>query len=113
MTSAEIDTDKLPPVWQLVLELLAARARCGEEVWTISKRAARSAVLEAIETTTGLIGWKAGIVEGTNIAWLTDEGRRVMLSANYRPPALSSLDELRAENEALRTALHAMARGVA
>ena len=74
----------LTPTESLVLEVLGARARTGEQLWTFdtsTMRPARS--LEA----KGLIAVHSGIVEKTYRASLTDEGRdQVFSSYTYLPP---------------------------
>lgn len=82
--SAEIDVDALPPTQQLLLEVLAARARLGENAWTFPTRLRPA--LEALARA-GLIWWKHGVIERTCLAGLTDEGRAYALSASYSVPA--------------------------
>lgn len=84
MTSAPIvDTDALPPTQHLIMEVLAARYRLGEMLWTFPSRL-RSQI-EALGRA-GLIGSKSGVVEHTMQAWLTDAGKRAALSDTYKPP---------------------------
>ena len=78
-----VDTDNLPLTQELVMEVLAARYRLGEQIWPFS-RTARLA-LAALEDL-GLVGYKSGIVERTYNAWLTDEGKTAVLSPTYVPP---------------------------
>lgn len=74
---------RLTPMQELALEVLAARFRTGEEVWTFaSKHGAALASLEAA----GLAFTMHGIIQGTVRAGLTDYGKLVALGADYRPP---------------------------
>lgn len=77
--------EELTPTEELLLEVLAARYRCGETAWTFSRRMRPIAVrLES----RGLVNWKSGIVENTILVWLTDEGQETVLSDTYVPPVL-------------------------
>ena len=78
------DPDTLPPTQQLVLEVLAARSRLGENAWTFPSRLVPT--LEALSRA-GLIWWKSGVAERTCLAGLTDSGRAAVLLAGYAPPA--------------------------
>lgn len=75
--------DNLPVTQVLVLEVLAARWRLGERIWTLT-RTTRQA-LDALEAL-GLVGYKGGIVERTYLAWLTKAGREAMLDSQYQAP---------------------------
>jgi hypothetical protein len=67
----------------LIMEVLAARHRLGENIWPFdSALRPRLRALAGL----GLIGYKGGIVEGTCNAWMTDEGRRRFLDPTYTPP---------------------------
>lgn len=77
-----VDVDTLPPTQYLILEVLAARYRTGEQTWTFPNRVRPA--LEALSAA-GLIGWKAA--PGLALAWLTDAGRAAALSPTYKPPA--------------------------
>lgn len=78
-----VDTDDLPPTQSLITEVLAARHRTGEQMWTFPSRlrAHMTALGEA-----GLIGWKSGIEPNTILAWLTDAGRAAALKDGYVTP---------------------------
>lgn len=78
------DVDALPPTHQLVLEVLAARSRLGENGWTFHSRLRR--ILEALAQA-GLIWWKHGVGPHTCLAALTTAGREAVLCAGYMPPA--------------------------
>ncbi len=86
----EFDAWGLPPTQALALEVLAARTRLGEHVWSFSSR--HRPALEALDRL-GLAGWKHGTLPKTCLAWLTDDGRKTMLSATYKPPAVALLEE--------------------
>jgi hypothetical protein len=81
--------NSLTPTEDLFMEVLAARHRCGENVWTFEDRHTRTAKTLAAK---GLIGWKSGIVEKTILAWFTEAGRTEWLSADYVPPILRPVD---------------------
>ncbi len=73
------------PTEDLLLELLAARHRCGEQVWTLDSRHRRTAErLEARD----LVVLMHGLTEHTFRAALSGEGRAVYMIADYVPPVL-------------------------
>lgn len=78
-----VDVDRLPPVSYLILEVLAARHRLGEQLWTFPSRLRPH--LQRLSSQ-GLIGCKHGVAEGSMQAWLTANGREAALSATYTPP---------------------------
>jgi len=78
-----IDTDELPPTQYLILEVLAARARTSETLWTFPARL-RSHIEQLADI--GLIGWKAGVAPRTVMAWLTDAGKAATMSPPYVSP---------------------------
>lgn len=81
MTEDEIM--KLPLAQYLILELLTARYRLGEGLWTLPARTRpQCRALEEL----GLVGWKEGIIEKTLLAWLTTEGKNAMIDPKYQPP---------------------------
>ena len=75
--------ENVPPTQYLVMEVLGARWRLGEQTWTFPS-ACRKA-LDALQAR-GWVWHKDGIVERTRLAGLTDEGRGAWL--------LSATDEL-------------------
>ena len=79
----DADTDELPPTQQLVLEVLAARARLGENAWTFANR-----VRPAIEALSraGLLWWKSATIPSYCLAGLTDAGRAAALRVGYAAP---------------------------
>lgn len=87
MESDKEDTvyDRLPPLCQMVLEVLAARHRLGHNTWTFPQKQV-TATMRRLEAA-GLIGWKFGVMPGSILAWLTDEGRELVLLDDYTPPS--------------------------
>lgn len=69
----------------LFLEVLTARYRLGERLWTFEARHKKTA--RSLEEQ-GLVWWKSGIVERTIMVGLTDLGKKELLSADYVPPIL-------------------------
>lgn len=84
--------DTLTPIQELMLEVLAARYRLGEERWTFNRRffAAANAL-----GTMRLVEWKHGIVEKTILVWLTPAGKKLMLSDTYVPPILQKKQKVK------------------
>lgn len=83
-----IDADTLTPTQELVMEVLAARYRLGEYIWTFTSRVKKS--VTELESA-GLVGWKGGIVEKTIRVWLTEAGKEAFLSATYEPPIFEKI----------------------
>ena len=71
-----MSTNHLPPTQELILEVLAARMRLGESEWMFGVRCKSS--LNKLEQA-GLVQWKQRIEDGLS-AWLTTEGKEMMLS---------------------------------
>jgi hypothetical protein len=82
--AAPIDTDALPPTWYLILEVLAARWRLGEDHWTFPTR-----MLPALRKLAArdLIWWQYATVPRLAFAGLTPAGRDAVLLDTYTPPA--------------------------
>ena len=73
----------LSPTEELIGDVLAARARTGETMWTFDSRLTKQLLhLESL----GLISTTHGIVEKTVRAWLTDAGKAHFISESYVPP---------------------------
>lgn len=87
----DLNTYDLPPAQALVLEVLAARARLGENRWPLPNTCHHA--LEALSRR-GLIGWQGGNVPKTASAWLTARGRELVLSETYDPPLTFTRDRL-------------------
>lgn len=64
----------------LIVEVLIARHRLGERVWTFSSNVQKQLNLLSEK---GLVSWKHGVIEDTCLAWLTDLGKAVYLSYPY------------------------------
>lgn len=74
---------KLTPTQDLIMDLLVARYRLGESLWTLDSRVQKQAeALEAI----GYIETMHGVVENTIRASLTEDGRKAYMSDSYTPP---------------------------
>lgn len=86
MTITDDDIDALTPTENLMVELLVARHRCGEEVWTVHSR--HTGTLRKLEKK-GIVQWKPGIIEKSCLANLTDEAKDVTMSWSYTPPIIS------------------------
>jgi hypothetical protein len=85
-----VDVDKLPATQELVLEVLAARHRLGEQVWTMSRKQGVTKALTELQKL-GLVNFDSGVVEDTWLASLTTKGREAVLSPRYRPPFMASM----------------------
>lgn len=99
--------DALPLAQSLILEVLAARHRTGEQMWSFERRCTRQ--LRALEGA-GLVGWRSGPEPESVQAWLTKSGRDEVLLAGYRPPNPLGNDRVaayldRAADSAERTGL--------
>lgn len=86
MTAAAVDVDTLPPLQYVVLDVLAARWRTGETLWTFP---ARSNIVDAAHRLgrLGLVGVKGGVEPRTIRVWLTDAGKAAVLSPDHVNPA--------------------------
>ncbi len=78
------DVDVLPPTQYLVLEVLGARHRLGENFWPF--RSTVAPALRGLEQL-GLVWTMSGSVENTVRAGLTAPGKDAVLSSTYIPPA--------------------------
>jgi len=78
------DVDALPPTQFLVLEVLGARHRLGENLWPF--RSTLAPALRRLEQL-GLVWMMHGSVENTVRAGLTETGKDAVLSCEYTPPA--------------------------
>jgi hypothetical protein len=81
------DYEELTSTQQLLLEVLAARYRLGEQCWTFTKKNRPTLASLCYD---GYLAFKSGIVQNTYLAWLTDAGREAMLDADYSPPAANA-----------------------
>jgi hypothetical protein len=78
-----IDVGQLPPTQSLLLEVLAARYRCGETLWTFESRF-RWHLLALADA--GLVSLMHGVEAKTVRARLTEEGKAASLSLSYNLP---------------------------
>lgn len=85
---------KLTPTQDLIMEVLAARYRCGEHLWTFDSRHTK-AIRELSRL--GLVHEASGVTEHSIRAMLTDAGKALYLLDTYIPPnaAAARLDEVR------------------
>ncbi len=74
---------KLTPTQDLVMEVLAARYRCGEFLWTFESRH-KKAIREL--SALGLVHEMGGVTEHTVRAALTEAGKAIFLLDTYIPP---------------------------
>lgn len=81
---------KVTPTQNLLLEVLAARYRLGENLWTFESRHAHQ--LEKLADLE-LVDVLSGVTEGTIRAMLTEKGREEVLSDNYTPPQQQGKEE--------------------
>jgi hypothetical protein len=96
VTDNPIDVDSLPPTQYLILEVLAARHRLSEALWTFpSGPAYRKAAGHLAQL--GLVGWKSGVAPKTIQVWLTDAGRAASQSDTYVSPHDKQIRMARAE----------------
>lgn len=77
--------DNITPTMELVLEVLGARKRLGEEVFTFSRRQA-SALYRLSDL--GYVDVFHGTVENTLRASLTELGEGLVLDPRYVPPIM-------------------------
>jgi len=70
----------LTPTEELMMDVLAARHRLGETLWTFSSRLTPAAKKLGAR---GLAHWKSGVVEKTIQVWLTEEGKKAWLSPTF------------------------------
>lgn len=77
------DVDNLPPTQYLILDVLAARFRLGEPLWTFPSSAGPA--LRKLEQT-GLVTLMNSPVEHSVRARLTERGKQLVVTEAYRPP---------------------------
>lgn len=75
--------EKFTPTEDLVMEVLAARYRLGESIWTFDSRHARTLNRLAER---GLVRTMHGIVEKSVRAFLTEKGIEAYIDEHYVPP---------------------------
>lgn len=84
ITSAA-ELDALPPLQLMVLEVLAARYRLGEVLWTFTAHPITVRAIRALEAA-GLVASMGGVVPRTIRASLTPSGVAAATSPTYRVP---------------------------
>lgn len=89
----------MPVTQKLILDLLAARYRLGETLYTLPATAQKAA--DALEAG-GYITTMRGVVEHSIRASLTKAGRDMSMSAEYRSPLERELDMVRGQLRELR-----------
>lgn len=87
---SEENGEKLTPTEDLVLEVLAARHRLGEHLWTFDSCHAKT-LRQLVER--GYVTTMHGNVENTLRASLTPKGRERELSPGFMPPILREADQ--------------------
>jgi len=75
-----LDEITLTPTEELIMELLQARYRLGENSWSFMNRHMKA--LNSLEDR-GLIAHKSAPVEGARLVWLTDLGYEFLFSREY------------------------------
>ena len=100
-----LDIDNLPPTQYLVLEVLAARARTGEVLWTFPSHLA--VPLRALEDR-GLVSVMHGVAPGSLRARLTEIGKAHVLKGDYVSPLAQQV--LDAVEEGMRAASDLLAK---
>ena len=80
MPLTEMDTwrMKLTPTEDLMMEVLVARFRLGERMWTFDSN--QTFIARRLEAK-GMVGWKSGIVEKSILVWMTDEGKAIYINS--------------------------------
>lgn len=97
MTTVEQEEIILTPSEDLALEVLAARYRLGENLWTFEARHKKT--LDKLAAR-GYVSVIHGIVEKTVRASLTEQGKRASISDSYLSPLESEAEELRRKKHA-------------
>jgi hypothetical protein len=82
--------EDMPPLQALVIEVLVARLRLGEQSWPFPVRCRRA--LEALMKQ-GMLTYDRGFQPRTLQARLTDEGRRKLVSGPYKAPLTRLAEE--------------------
>jgi DNA-binding MarR family transcriptional regulator len=92
-------THGLTPTQDLIMDVLAARLRTGEHLWTFSSRQTQTA--EALETR-GLVSVMSGAVEYTIRVRLTDAGQKLVFGSTYISPIEKELAMVRGQLKEIR-----------
>jgi DNA-binding MarR family transcriptional regulator len=81
----------LPPTEYLILEVLAARVRLGERMWTFPAKV--KPALDSLQKR-GLIWTRSAPTPRDYQAYLTDAGKREAFGEDYSPPRTVTRDQL-------------------
>jgi hypothetical protein len=91
-TSLNYDDYNFTPTEELILEVLTARVRLGNNVWTMSNR--NKQAFEKL-VAKDLIEYKSASVEGHVLVWLTETGEKLLFKNKYNSPVkFSELKDL-------------------
>lgn len=80
----------MTPTQELLMEVLAARYRCGETLWTFDARHRKQ--LEKLESI-GMVSVMDGMVENTCRASLTEKGKAEWISDRYVSPFQKQIND--------------------
>lgn len=78
---------RLTPLEDLALEVLGARHRLGEAIWTFESR--HKATLVKLKNR-GLVNVYSGVIQRTVRAGLTENGTKFVMSDDYTPPVFKT-----------------------
>lgn len=81
-----VDVDSLPPMQEMMLDVLAARYRTGEHLWTFPTKPAFVRAAHQLARL-GLVGMGGGVAPKTIQVWLTDAGEAAVLLDGHENPA--------------------------
>jgi hypothetical protein len=88
VVAPQVDVDSLPPTQYLILDVLAARYRMGEQVWTF-RSDLRPAIVALAKL--GLVNELNGITPKSVRARLTNAGQVAVLLDGYEAPEVKRL----------------------
>jgi hypothetical protein len=98
--SKQLDLDYLTPTEDLVLDVLLARLRTGENYWTFNSKLLPT--LKKLEAR-NLIWYKAAGVENAYSVWMEDAAKKHYLgNSTYVSPIEKELKEAKEEVEVLK-----------
>lgn len=83
--------EKLTPTEELIVELLIARTRLGEKLWTFNSNVRNQIDSLCVK---GYVVPLNGIVERTVRAYLTDEAKQALVNGEYMPPIARKFPEM-------------------
>ncbi len=86
MAEATVDIDTLPPTQYLILDVLAARRRLGEQFWTFPDRL--KPAVQARERA-GLVWARSGPAPNAFQVWPTAAFQALMDASEYRTPTVA------------------------